>query len=151
MEQSRKYLKLSALVVLALAILSLLNILYELFFGALSMAFKSEVVTEQFADNIILTTQIFVLAVSFLLLLPRIYIGLKGIKVANNPDYSRGHIIWGTILLVLTAIGLISPLLALFKGNGMVFANIANICSEVVDVFILYEYVKYAKDVRNSI
>jgi uncharacterized membrane-anchored protein len=89
--------------------------------------------------------------VSFLLLLPQIYIGLKGIKVANNPDYSRGHIIWGTILLVLTAIGLISPLLALFRGNGMAFANIANICSELVDVFILYEYVKFAKAVRNSI
>ena len=114
------------------------------------MAFKSAEVTEQFTNDIILTTQIFIVVVSFLLLLPQIYIGLKGIKVANNPDYSRGHIVWGTILLVLTAIGLISPVLALFRG-GMSFANIANICSELVDVFILYEYVKYAKAVRNSI
>lgn len=150
MEQSRKYLKTSAIVVLALAILSLIDILYELFFGELGMAFKSAEVTEQFTNDIILTTQIFIVVVSFLLLLPQIYIGLKGIKVANNPDYSRGHIVWGTILLVLTAIGLISPVLALFRG-AMSFANIANICSQLVDVFILYEYVKYAKAVRNSI
>ena len=78
-------------------------------------------------------------------------VGIKGLKIAKKPDHSRAHIILGIILVVVTAAGLISPLFALIQGNGRAFGNIAELCSIAVDVFVLFEYVKYAVAVRNGI
>ena len=89
-------------------------------------------------------------SILLLLLLPQAYIGIKGLKIAKKPDPSKGHIIWGIILIVFTATGLISPFLAFIQGND-VFANISEFCSIAVDVFVLFEYVKFAKAVRNGI
>ena len=151
MGKSRKNLKTMSIIVLALAGLSLLNILFELFFGELNKELNNATIPEGSPENIVLIAQIFILVVSFLLLLPQAYIGIKGIKIANSPNSSKGHIIWGIILIVFTALSLISPFLALIQGNGDAFGNISELCSIAVDVFILFEYVKYARDVRNGI
>ena len=147
MEQTKKNLRTYSIIVLAFAGLSLLNLLFEIFFGELSNA----AIPEGAPDNILLITQIFVLVISFLLLLPQLYIGIKGIKIAKKPNASRGHIVWGIILLVFTATGLFDPFLALVQGNGEAFGNIAELCSIAVDVYILFEYVKYARAVRNGV
>ena len=125
MEQTRKNLKTSSLIVLALAGLSLLNILYGLFFGEFNEELNSAVLPEGSPDNILMITKVFVLVVSFLMLLPQLYIGLKGLKLAKNPDSSRGHIVWGIILVVCTATGLLSPLSAFLQGDGDAFGNVA--------------------------
>lgn len=151
MEQTRKQLKIYSVIVLALAGLSLLNILFGLFFSEFSEVLKNAAIPEGAPDNIFLITQIFVLVISFLLLLPQAYIGIKGLKMAKTPNSSKGHIVWGIILIAFTAGGLISPFLALIQGNGEAFGNIAELCSIAVDVFILFEYVKYAMAVRNEI
>ena len=151
MEQARKNLKTSSIIVLVLAGLSLINILFELFFGEFSKALSGATIPEGAPENIVLIAQIFVLAVSLLILLPQVYIGIKGLKIAKKPDSSRGHIIWGIILLVFTAFGLISPFVALIQKNGEVFDNISELCSIAVDVFILFEYVKFARDVRKNL
>ena len=151
MEKTRKNLKTSSIVVLALAGLSLLNIIFELFFGELNKELNSAVIPDGAPDNIVLIAQIFVLIISILLLLPHLYIGIKGLKIAKNPDASKGHIVWGIILIVLTVIEFFSPLLALIQGNGGAFANISEMCSIAVDIFVLFEYVKYARAVRNGI
>ena len=151
MEQARKNLKTSSIIVLVLAGLSLINILFELFFGEFSKALSGVTIPEGAPENIVLIAQIFVLAVSLLILLPQVYIGIKGLKIAKKPDSSRGHIIWGIILLVFTSFGLISPFVALIQKNGEAFDNISELCSIAVDVFILFEYVKFARDVRKNL
>lgn len=151
MEQTRKNLKTSSVIVLVLAGLSLLNILFGLFFGELSGELNNAEIPEGAPGNIVLITQIFVLVVSLLLLLPQVYIGIKGLRIAKNPNASKGHIVWGIILIVFTAIGLLSPLLALVQGNGEAFANVSDLLSIAVDVFVLFEYVKYAIAVRKGI
>ena len=151
MEQSRKNLKTSSIIVLALAGLSLLNIIFELFFGSLNGALNSAAIPEGATDNIILIAKIFILVLSILILVPQFYIGIKGIKIAKNPDSSKGHIVWGIILIVVTAIGLISPFRMLIQGEGEAFGNVSELLSVGVDVFILFEYVKYARAVRKGI
>ena len=147
MEQTRKNLKTVSVVVLALAGLSLLNLLFEIFFGELGNA----TVPEGAPENTLLITQIFVLVISVLLLLPQAYVGIKGIRIAKTPDSSKGHIIWGIILVVFTAAGLLSPFLALVRGEGVAFENIAELCSIMVDVSILVAYVSYAMAIRREI
>jgi hypothetical protein len=151
MEQTRKNLKTSSIIVLALAGLSLLNTLFELFFGALNEELNNAAIPEGAPDNIVFIARMFILAVSLLILLPHLYIGIKGLKIAKKPDSSKGHIVWGIILIVFTCIGLISPLLALLQGNGEAFGNASELCSIAVDICVLSEYVKYAKAVRNGI
>ena len=147
MEQTRKHLKTTSIIVLALAGLTLLNLLFELFFGEL----KNAEIPAGSPDNILLIAQIFVLVVSLLMLLPQVYIGIKGLKMAKNPDSSKGHIVWGVILLVFAVLGLLSPLLALVQGNGEAFGNVSEVLSMAVDIMILFDYVKYARAVRNGI
>ena len=151
MEQSRKNLKNSSIIVLALAGLSLLNILFELFFGELSGELNNATVPEGAPENVVLIARIFILVVSVLMLLPQVYIGIKGLKIAKKPNASGGHIVWGIILVVLTAAGLISPLVSFLKGNGDAFANVSEFLSIAVDVAVLAGYVKFAMNVRKGI
>lgn len=150
MENSRKNLKNSSIIVLALAALSLINILFELFFGELSEELKNAALPEGGSDNIILIARIIIVVVSVLMLLPQAYIGIKGLKLAKNPDSSRAHIVWGVILIVFTASGLIAPLLSFLQGNGEAFADASEFMSIAVDVAVLVGYVKFAIDVRNG-
>ena len=145
MENTRKHLKISSIIVLIFACATLINIVSELLLGELNN-------TELPAGapvNTLLITKIIVMAVMFVCLLPQVYIGIKGIKVAKNPDSSRGHIIWGTILLVFAAIGLISPLLAVIQ-QGFAFENVSELLSIAVEVAVFYDYVKYAKAVQKE-
>ena len=151
MEQARKNLKTSSIVVLILTALSLINILFELFFGELNKELNGAAIPEGSPENIVFITQIFILVVSLLVLLPQLYIGVKGLKIAKSPDSSRGHIVWGVILLVFTALGLFSPFVALIEGNGEAFGNASELCSIAVDVVVLFEYVKYARTVRKGV
>ena len=151
MEQSRKNLKNSSIIVLALAGLSLLNIIFELFFGQLSGELNNATVPEGAPENVVLIAQIFILVVSVLMLLPQAYIGIKGLKIAKKPNSSKGHIVWGIILVVLTAAGLISPLVSFLQGNGDAFGNVSEFLSIAVDVAVLVGYVKFAMNVRKGI
>ena len=151
MEQSRKNLKNSSIIVLALAGLSVLNILFELFFGELSGELNNATVPEGASENVVLIAKIVILVVSVLMLLPQAYLGIKGLKIAKKPNSSIGHIVWGIILVVFTAAGLISPLVSFLQGNGEAFANVAEFLSIAVDVAVLAGYVKFAMNVRKGI
>ena len=151
MERSRKNLKNSSIIVLALAGLSLLYIIFELFFGELSVELKNATVPEGAPVNVVLIAQIFIVVISFLMLLPQVYIGIKGIKIAKKPNSSIGHIVWGIILVVFTAASLIYPLVSFLKGNGDAFGNVAEFLSIAVDVTVLVGYVKFAMEVRKEI
>ena len=151
MEQAKKHLKTMSIVVLILAGLSLINILFALFFGELNEELQNASIPEGAPENVGQIAQIFILVVALLLLLPHLYVGIKGIKIAKKPNSSVGHIVWGVILIAFTALALVSPILGLVQGGDEVFANISALCSIVVDLMVLFDYVKYAIAVRKKI
>ena len=146
MEQTRKYLKVSSIVVLVLAGFSMLQVVSELLFGELSTA----VIPEGAPDNILLITRLVLFSFALLLMLPGIYIGIKGLRIAKKPNSSKGHIVWGIILLVLASLSLISPVVT-FINNGFKYDNISEFLSIAVEVTVFFEYVKYAIAVRKTI
>ena len=150
MEKTRRNLKNMSVIVLGLTVLSLIDIIFELFFGELNRELNGAEIPEGVGSNIVLIAQVFILVVSFLLLLPQFYIGIKGLKVAKSPDSSGGHIVWGIILLVFAVIGLFSPLLGLIQGNGNPLGNASELLSIAVDAFVLFEYVRFARAVRDA-
>ena len=121
------------------------SLVTELIFGN----FNDAVIPEGSPDNILLITKIFVAVISFAFLLPQIYVGIKGLKMAKNPDSSKGHIIWATILLVISVIGLVSPIVSIIKLEA-IFENISTIITILVDVVIYYLFIKYAKIVAKE-
>jgi hypothetical protein len=146
MEQTRKNLKLSSIAVLALAVFSLLQIVSELLFGELNNA----AIPEGAPENILLITQIILFSVAFVLTLPSVYIGIKGLRMAKKPNLSKGHIVWAIILLALTSFGLIEHVVG-FIQNGFNFENISAFWSVAVEAFVFAEYIRFAIAVRKSV
>ena len=146
MEQTRKNLKLSSIAVLALAVFSLIEIASELFFGDLGQA----MIPEGAPENILLITQIILFAFALVLTLPSVYMGIKGLRMAKNPNLSKGHIVWAIILLALASFGLIGHVVG-FIQNGFNFENISAFLSVAVEAFVFAEYIRFAIAVRKSV
>ena len=124
---------------------TLLNILGEIFFGELN----SSAVPEGAPASILLIAKIILLAVSALLLWPQVYVAIKGIKIAKNSVGTKRHIFWATVLLVLSIIGLISPVFELIKG-GAAYQNMGAVLSLLIEACLYFEYVKYAKEIAKA-
>jgi uncharacterized membrane protein YhaH (DUF805 family) len=142
MEKARKNLRISSIVILIFAGLSLINIVAQLIWGD----FSNAPIPDGSSDNILLIAKTVLLGISLLLLIPDVYIGVKGLKAAKNPSSSKGHIVWATILFVLSIIALISPILGLFSGDS-VRESISAILSCLVQILIYFEYIRDAKRV----
>lgn len=145
MEQSRKHLKISSLLVLLFAAFSLLNLVSELFLGELNNA----TIPEGAPTNIVSITQTILLVMSLLFLAPECYVGIKGLRIAKNPNSSKGHIVWATIIFVITLINLVSPLIGLVSDNNTE-ENISTLLSLGLNASIYFDYIKYARIVAKE-
>ena len=147
MEKNKKNLKVLSILILALAVYSLIRIVLSVF----SIDLNPEDLTDGASSSLLLVGQIFVCVVSLLLLLPQIFVGIKGIKVSNNPDSSKSkaHIVWAVILTVLSFIGILSPVSELIQG-GDVLNNVLAAADLAVDAIMYIEYVNYAKKVMKA-
>lgn len=141
-EQARKKLKIWSLVVLLFAALTLLQIVAELMFGELN----SIPIPAGAPENTLLITKVVLLVVSLVLLLPQVYVGLKGLKIAKTPKSSKGHIIWAYIMFALSALWLIDPVVGIVNRRE-VSGNISMLFSILLDLVIYYDYIKAAKEV----
>jgi hypothetical protein len=140
MDQSRKNLKVSSIVILLLGVWSLVDVLLQVFFGEINNA----QIPAGAPDNILEITRIFLIVVSALILLPQFYIGIKGLVVANKPNSSKGHIRWAIVLLVFTIIGFIDAVISVIGGESIkeyisVFLNLA------LEGVLYYEYIVFAR------
>jgi uncharacterized membrane protein len=140
MEKNKKNLKILSILILALAVYSLIRIVLSVFLIDLN----PEDLTDGASATHLLIGQIFVCVVSVILLIPQIFVGIKGIKVSNNPDSSKAHIVWAVILTVLSVIGILSPASELIKGVA-VLDNLLAVADMALDAIIYIEYINYAK------
>ena len=138
MEQAKKHLKISSMLVLLFVGISLLEIATELMFGDINSA----PIPDGAPDNILLITKTFVMVVALVLMLPKIYVGIKGLKIAKYPNTSKGHIIWAVIIFVFTLLGLVEPAMAILKQDSV---NISALFGVLLELAIYYDYIKYAK------
>ena len=145
MENSRKYLRLYSIFILIFAVYTLITLAVEVLFEA----FDNVEIPEGAPENVVLIAQIVILSISFILLLPQLYVGLKGLKMAKYPNSSRGHIIWAMILLVFAVLGSISPIKNLISGTNA-RENFGTVTTCLVEISIYFEYIRYAKAVAED-
>ena len=144
MEQSRKNLKFMSIAMIILALLSLGRVALELIFTDFNVeSVPGATAGTEFIAVIVLAV------VGFILMLPQLFIGLKGMRVANNPDSSKGHITWATILLVISIIALVAYGIQAIK-TGEYKENVSAILNMLLDVVLYSTFIKYAKEVKEN-
>ena len=141
MEHSRKQLKISSYLVLIFAAFSLIQII-------LSLIFEDFGATDASSDSLVMITKIIIMVVTVIFLIPRVYIGVKGIKIANAPNASKTHIVWAIILFVFTIISFISPIMGFInKTDG---DNVGTLLALLLEATIFLEYIIEAKKVAEG-
>ena len=142
MEQSRKNLKIMSVVVLIFAACSLVHMAAALIFNAISVSTLPAGISPDMIKLI-------VAGVTILLLLPQVYVGLRGLQIAKNPVATKGHIIWAVILFVLSALSIIDPIVGIVTNNN-VSGNISMVLGVALELFVFYDFIKYANEVLNE-
>jgi hypothetical protein len=144
MKKSRANLKITSVLILILVALTLIKIVAELIFGDINVALMPSGAPE----NLLLITKIFVVTVSLIMLLPQIYLGVKGIWASNNRGGTRIHIPLAVILFVITVLSLISPIVGIIKWED-VWDNVFGLLSIALQLIIYFEYIKYSREVAS--
>lgn len=145
MEAKRKNLKWTSVVVLVFAALMLVSVsVRACFWWIKDIPLSSGIEPDMM--NIAMVT---FLIISLALFLIQVYVGIKGLKIAKNPDSSKRHIVLAMILFVTGAIGLISPIAGIIRQID-VSDNISALLSGLLEVTIFLEYVIYAKRVKKE-
>jgi hypothetical protein len=142
MDKNRKELKSFSIVILAFVALDLIKIIISLFVKGLPLPNE---IPEGMSKDIVQITTIIIFAVSLIILIPQIYVGVKGLMIANGAKSGNAHIIWAIILVALSAIATISGIVDITKAFS--FDALLNILSPAVDVVIFAFYYFYAKKI----
>ena len=144
MDKSRKNLLTFSLFIIGFAVMAVVSIGLELYFG-----FNNAAAPEGASDNILDITKAFVFAVSLIMLLPQFYVGIKGIRVSKNPDSSKGHIVWGIILFIITLVAAVSSIIELVAQDPMQ-RDYTIIFDPIFEAIIYFAFLVNAFKVRNE-
>ena len=145
MSNSRNHLKEASFLVLLFTAFSFIRIIIQLFVG-----FEADPTQVGVSHEIIVATMIVMLVVGLILLLPQLYVGVKGMKIAKNPTSSKGHIVWAVILLVFSAFGIIATVSSIAEQVNVV-DNVITLVNHALDVIVYCMYIKYANRVLKGI
>ena len=140
MEKTRKQLKEISVVILILAAFSLIRSVIDVILTDFSQASRLEGVT----PGLILATQIFLIVFAFVLMIPEIYVGVKGIKIANASSSSKAPIVWAVILAIFSGVGVVSSVSSLIHQGDLV-GDLLALANTVVDVLLYITYINHVK------
>ena len=145
MSNSRNHLKEASFLVLLFTAFSFIRMIIQVFVG-----FEADPTQVGVSHEIIVATMIVVFVVGLILLLPQLYVGVKGMKIAKNPTSSKGHIVWAVILLVFSAFGIIATVSSIAEQVNVV-DNVITLVDHALDVIVYCMYIKYANRVLKGI
>ena len=145
MENARKNLKDYSILILIFTAVSFVRLIVEVFM----MDFNMDALPEGATAGLVLAAQIAFCVVSFILLLPQIFIGVRGFKISKNPDHSKAHIVWATILTVLSVMAILSSGVNMIQ-TGKVGGNLFELADMVIDTVLYIVYIRCAKQVLKA-
>jgi hypothetical protein len=116
------------------------------FLRSILEVFLTKVDNDSVPTQFLIIAKIMLCVIYAVLYLPQVYIGVKGIKVAKNPDSSKAHIVWAVIFIVFAVFAAISAVSGLIKAED-VTGNIFGLIDAVIDLGLYFFYVKFAKQV----
>lgn len=147
MEKSKKNLRDLSIVVLIFAALSLIRVIVSFI---LSEEVAKAELPEGMTVEVVEIAIIVLFIVSLICLIPQIYVGFKGLRMAKSPDKSRAHIVWAIILLVFSVIAVATPITELIDARA-IFDNILELVDCLLDIIVFALFIKYAKEIRATV
>ena len=145
MEKNRKNLRDMSGLVLFCTLLSAIRLISD----SLALDFNIQNLPADVTEGLAAVSRIVLCVIGFILLLPQVYMGVKGIKLSKKPDASKGHIVWAIILTVMTAIAIYTPVSDIIAGV-QVGANIMELVIMAVDILLFVTYAVCAKRVQKD-
>jgi hypothetical protein len=146
MEKQRKDFKVLSIVILVLTILDFVAIVLELCISGLPQISSEEVgLSKEIIDVVVIISVV----LTMVFLLPEIYLGIKGIKLANNPSIGgKAHLVWAVILMVLSCLSAVSLTVELV--GKFSYSGLRDVAEQVLDVAIFACYFYYARKIANA-
>ena len=145
MEKDRKELKTLSILILALVAFSLVKLIVDVCVNGIPQITQiPQGLTKEIVDVIVIIT----LALTCVAFLPEIYIGIKGIRVANNNAKGKAHLVWAIILIVFSVIAVAGGISNLVKNVDAM--NIINLFDVVLDVLLYVAYFVYARRIAKA-
>ena len=130
----KKDLKVVSIVILALLGLSLIRMIV----GACINGIPQIQATEGLTKEMIQVASIIAFALTFVFLLPQVYIGVKGIKIANGGAFGKAPFVWTIILAILAAVATVSAIADMFKVFNFDTILLAVDCALDVALYVCY-------------
>ena len=146
MNNSRNHLKEASFLVLLFTAFSFIRMIIQFFV----VGFEVDPAQVGVSHELVVVAMIVTFVISLILLLPQLYVGVKGMKIAKNPTSSKGHIVWAVILLVFTAFGVISTVSSIAEQINVI-DNVITLVDHALDVIVYCMYIKYAIRVLKGI
>lgn len=148
MENAKKQLREGSLLVLFFAALSLVRMIFD----ALTIYFTDakNVPVEGVTQDIVTISSIAFLVVGIICLIPQVFVGLRGLKIAKEPAATKGHIVWARILMIISIVALVSIIPTLFEPNADLVNGIFGAVDCILDVVVFGLFIKYANAVYTA-
>ena len=148
MEKMRKNLKITSIAILILTVFSLVTSITTLAFDGIQV--PEESLSGGLSKDIAYITLTIIWVFGIITLLPSIYIGLKGLKIAKNPDNSKSHMVWAVIMIILGGISAITSVSSL-SGSADLLGDILSLISTLLQIALYVIFFREAKQIRNSL
>ena len=145
MNKDRKTLKEYSIVILALALFSLVRMVVDVCVFGFD---TTGIVIEGATPQLIRIAGIIAFALAIVLLIPNVFVGVRGINESKNPSGKKGHIVWSLVLAILALIALVFAVIDIIKGYNL--NKLIEIADIVLDVAIFGAYYSTAKKVAKS-
>jgi hypothetical protein len=145
MEKAKQNLKVISWALLALVVLAVIMNTITLCANGLPTGEVPEGLTKEIADVIAIITCV----IGYIVFIPQIYVGIKGVKIANGADASgKAHKIWAIILGVFAVISVISGLSDF--ANGFDASKLISVVNAALDVALYVLYYIYADRISKA-
>ena len=146
MEQKRKNLKVVSAIVLVFTGLTFLRTAVGYLFTDQGIAILPD------GSSVILQliVRLIMVAVTLVFVLPQIYVGVKGLRIAKNPAPAKAHVVWAWILLVIAILGLIEPVTAVLQPGGLA-GNVVALIIGLLSIVIYFAYIRCARAVAKAL
>ena len=130
----KKDLKVVSIVILALLALTLVRTIVN----ACVNGIPQIQATQGLSKDILQIASIIAFVLAFVFLLPQLYIGVKGIKIADGGEFGKAPFVWTIILGILAVIATISALSNMFKAFNFDTILVAVDCALDVALYVCY-------------
>lgn len=145
MENSKKQLKVASILMLVLTAWSLIKLVVDIILFSIDPNQFEGIAEENFV-----IVKIVAIVFGIFLLIPGVYVGVKGLKFAKNPDSSKAHLIVAFILLIGVLVATITAAINVFKGIE-VASYTANLSGHIAENIALVLYIRSAEEISKSL